>query len=205
MVAAYIIAWTLQISTTAAQSRHPEARPYLHELIMKDSFRLLTCSPQELVKPLSWSIVYTIGAQHIQLLQTQMLFHCPESLHLLNTCPVQVLHVQSTMSSWPVQDSNGGNSPVSQRQTCKWKACPNIISQSRKACCMGTQTQGQFHWHASAGPPLRKPDQQLAKGVAPEPFGSNQQDFCPDPRHNMTKQDGSLMYGSRVTTHQRPG
>ena len=48
---------------------------HLHKLIMQDSVRGGAGSLQELVQTLSWAVVHTVGAQHIQLLQLQILLH----------------------------------------------------------------------------------------------------------------------------------
>ena len=47
----------------------------LHELIVQDGVRRGAGSLQELVQALPRAIIYTVGAQHVQLLQLKILFH----------------------------------------------------------------------------------------------------------------------------------
>ena len=57
-------------------------QPHLHELIVQHSVRPGAGCLQEGLQALPGPVVHTVGTHHVQLLQAQVLLHCPQRLHL---------------------------------------------------------------------------------------------------------------------------
>ncbi len=77
------------IITASCASEEVHAAPtavVLHELVMQDRRRRLAGGVEELLQALPRPVVDAVGAQHIQLVQPQILLYGPQGLDLCSNC-----------------------------------------------------------------------------------------------------------------------